>query len=61
MAERTELLTLPEMAERLRISVRTVQREVRLGHLRVIHIGRRTLFTEREAEAYVAAAYRRSA
>lgn len=60
MAE-TRLLTLPEMADRLRVSVRTVQREVRLGHLRPVRIGRRTLFTEREAEAYLAAAYRRSA
>ena len=60
MAE-TRLLTLSEMADRLRVSVRTVQREVRLGHLRPVYIGRRVLFTEREAEAYVAAAYRRSA
>lgn len=56
-----QLLTLDEVAKRLRVSVRTVQRERSLGHLRAVRIGRRVLFTEREVDAYVAAAYRRSA
>ena len=55
----TELLTLREVADRLRVSVRTVQRLVASGQIRPIHIGRRTLITEREVETYLAAAYRR--
>ena len=57
----TKLLTLPEAAEALRISVRTVQRLIASGQLRPIHIGRRTLITEQECEAYLSAAYRRAA
>jgi excisionase family DNA binding protein len=55
------LLTLPETAERLRVSLRTIHKLKRTGQLRPIHIGRRTLIPEREVDAYVAAAYRRSA
>jgi len=57
----SKLLTLSETADRLRVSIRTVQRERSLGHLRAVKIGSRTLFLEREVEAYLAAAYRRSA
>lgn len=57
----TRLLTLPEVADVLRVSVRTVQRLVASGQLRPTHVGRRTLFEEREVEAYRAAAYRRAA
>ena len=57
----TRLLTLAESAEVLRVSVRTVQRLIASGQLRAVHIGRRTLLTDRELEVYVAAAYRRAA
>lgn len=50
----TELLTLLEVAERLRISQRTVRRLVAAGRLRVVHVGRRPLVTVREFEAYIA-------
>lgn len=54
----TELLTLDEVAERLRVSRRTVERELAAGHLRPVRIGRRRLVTVKELEAYVAAAFR---
>jgi excisionase family DNA binding protein len=53
-----ELLTLDEVAERLRVSRRTVERELAAGHIRPIRIGRRRLVTVKELEAYVAAAFR---
>lgn len=56
-----ELRTLEETAEQLRVSVRTVQRLRSTGQLRAVQIGRRTLFRQREIDAYVAAAYRRGA
>jgi excisionase family DNA binding protein len=57
----TQLLTLDETATALRVSVRTVQRLIASGQIRPVHIGRRTLVTEKEVEAYLAAAYRRAA
>jgi excisionase family DNA binding protein len=57
----TRLLTLNEAADQLRVSVRTVQRLIAARQLRPVHVGRRTLIAEREVEAYVAAAYRRTA
>lgn len=57
----TQLLTIPETAERLRVSIRTVHKLVTLGHLRPTKIGRRTFFTDREIEAYLSAAYRGAA
>ena len=57
----TRLLTLQEAAEVLRVSVRTVQRLISSGQIRPVHIGRRTLITEKEVEAYLSAAYRRAA
>lgn len=57
----TDLLTLDEVASWLRVSVRTVQRLIASGQIRPIHIGRRTLVTSKEVEAYVSAAYRRAA
>jgi excisionase family DNA binding protein len=53
------LLTVPEVAERLRISQRTLRRLVAGGHLRPVRIGSRTLFTDREVAAFVAASQRR--
>lgn len=49
-----ELLTLQEVAEQLRVSTRTVKREIEAGRIRSVKIGRRTLVTGRELEAYVA-------
>lgn len=57
----TELLTLKEAAARLRVSVRTVQRLMASGQLRPVRIGRRTLLTDKECEAFLAAAHRRAA
>ena len=56
----TELLTLTEAAARLRVSVRTVQRLIAAGEIRPTHIGRRTLISEKEVEAYLSAAFRRA-
>jgi excisionase family DNA binding protein len=53
-----ELLTLDEVAERLRVSRRTVERLIAAGRLRPTRVGARTLVTARELEAYVAAASR---
>jgi excisionase family DNA binding protein len=57
----TRLLTLNEAADALRVSVRTVQRLIASGQIRPLHIGRRTLVTEKELEAYCSAAYRKVA
>ena len=57
----TELLTLGEAAKALRVSVRTVQRLIASGQIRPTRIGRRTLITSKELEAYVSAAYRSAA
>ncbi len=48
-----DLLTLGEVAERLRVSRRSVERLVRAGRLRVIHpVPGRTCVEARELEAY---------
>ena len=57
----TPLHTLTEAADYLRVSRRTVEREVAAGRIRVVKIGRRTLVTERELEAYLAARRRTAA
>ena len=54
----TELLTLEEIADRLRVSRRTVERLVAAGRIRTVAIGRRRLVTSRELEAYVASLIR---
>lgn len=48
------LLTIEDVAARLQVSRRTVYRLIAEGRLRPIHVGRRTRFTEREVEAYIA-------
>jgi excisionase family DNA binding protein len=54
-----ELLTLDEVAERLRVSRRSVERLVRARRLRVLHpVPGRTLVERRELEAYIAWARR---
>ncbi len=51
----TELLTLPEAAQRLRVSRRTVERLIAAGRIRVLHpTPGRTVIAEREIEAYLA-------
>lgn len=50
----TEFLTLPEVAARLRVSRRTVERLIRAGRLRAVKVGAQTRVKVREFEAYVA-------
>lgn len=54
----TDLLTLEEVAATLRVSPRTVRREIAEGHIRVIKIRRRPLVQDSELEAYIAASRR---
>lgn len=49
----TEVLTQSEVADRLRVSVKTVQRLTSRGELRAIYPGRFPRYTTREIEAYV--------
>jgi len=56
MSDPVVLLTLPEAAERLRLSRRTVERLIDAGRIRPVRIGRRVLVTEREIAAFVAQA-----
>lgn len=49
----TQLLTFEEVAARLHVSVRTVQRLVSTGQLRPIRVGKKPLITEREYEAFI--------
>ncbi len=49
------LLTLPEVAERLAVSQRTVQYLVERGQLRALRIGRARRVTESELRAFIAA------
>ncbi len=53
------LLTLDEAARLLAVSRRTVERLIDAGRIRPIRIGRAVRVTEREVEAYLAAASRR--
>jgi excisionase family DNA binding protein len=55
-----ELLTLDEVADKLRVSRRTVERLIAAGRIRPTRVGARTLVTEQELSAYVAAASRRA-
>lgn len=50
----TELLTVQEVADRLRVSRRTVERLMHERRLRPFKVGRRTLITSRELDAYMA-------
>lgn len=49
------VLTLEEVAELFQVSLRTIQREVAAGRLRVIAVGRARRVTHRELEAFIAA------
>ncbi len=52
------LLTVAQAAELLQVSRRTVWRLVAEGQLRPTRVRSRTLFTEKELAAYIAAASR---
>lgn len=55
----SKLLTIPEVAERLRISIRAVYERVAAGHIRTLKLGRRTTrIEEAEVERYLAEARR---
>ena len=54
MTDPIQLLTVPEVADRLRVSRRTVERLIRDGRIRPVRIGRRVLVTEHEIAAYLA-------
>lgn len=49
------LRTKRQVAERLQVSVRTVERLVRAGELTPCQIGRAVRFSERQIEAYLRA------
>lgn len=55
----SELLTLDEVAERLRIGKRTAERLIATGELRSLKVGRRRFIEELELERYVRVASRR--
>lgn len=55
MPDPVELLTLPEAAERLKVSRRGLARLVANRELPSVRIGRRRLITSRAIAAYVAA------
>jgi len=54
-----ELYTFDEVADKLRISRRTVERLAASGRIRVTKIGRRSLVTDRELDAYLGSLRRR--
>lgn len=55
----SELLTVEEVAERLRIGVRTVERMIAAGELASLKIRRRRFVANEAVEAYQALALRR--
>ena len=55
----SELLTVREVADRLRIGIRTVEKAIATGELPSIKIGRRRLVTEDGLEQFVRLAARR--
>jgi excisionase family DNA binding protein len=55
----TELLTVQEVADRLKVSTKTVQRLTSSGELRATYIGRLPRYTERDLEACVTTLSRR--
>jgi excisionase family DNA binding protein len=55
----SELLTIPEVAERMRVGRRTVERLVAAGEIRSVLIRRRRFVQETELERYVRLAERR--
>lgn len=49
-----EFLTLDQVADRLQVSRRTIERLRDAGRIRVVLVGRRVRVTEKELEVYVA-------
>lgn len=59
MAAPLTLFTIAEVAAILKVSRKTVAREIAAGHLRAKYVGRLPRITSRELEAYVAGPGRR--
>lgn len=55
----SELLTIDEVADRLRVGKRTVERFVATGEIPSVKVGRRRLVPQTELERYVRQAQRR--
>jgi len=55
MSEPLQLLTLRQVAQRLALSRRTVERLISAGELRPVRFGKAVRVTERELAAFVAA------
>jgi excisionase family DNA binding protein len=47
------LLNVPEVADRLQVSIRTIRREIAQGRLRVLRIGRLIRITPAALETYM--------
>jgi len=50
------MLTIQEVADRLRVSVRTVEREIAAGKLRAVKVRRLTRILEPELQGYISRA-----
>lgn len=55
----SELLTIPEVADRMRVGRRTVERLIADGDLRSVLVRRRRFVQDRELERYMRLAERR--
>jgi excisionase family DNA binding protein len=55
----SQLVTVPELAERLRVGLRTVERKIATGEIRSLLVGRRRLVRADEVERYLRLAERR--
>lgn len=53
MATVTELLTRREVADLMRVSVQTIDREIKRGHLRAVKVGKQVRITEGAVRDYV--------
>lgn len=53
VARPPDVMTAEEAADRLRVSAKTVRREVQRGRLRACHVGRAIRITEAQLVAYL--------
>lgn len=53
MATVTELLTRREVADLMRVSVQTIDREIKRGHLRAVKVGKQVRIPEGAVRDYV--------
>lgn len=53
MATVTELLTRREVADLMRVSVQTIDREIKRGHLRAVKVGKQVRISEGAVRDYV--------